>query len=76
MNWEAISVIAESIGVIAVLITLIYLAIQVRQNTEMSRQWDLRFYLSRPRGGQWWQSQGREMLSDQFVSFVDGLIES
>ena len=153
MNWEAISAIAESIGVIAVLITLIYLAIQVRQNTEMSRQsilrnqtdrylnncyfmagnsgimdifmrsmadpdsvtreewwrfgsylygmfkdyeemyyfntsgrqedyrWessqrDLRFYLSRPGGRKWWRSQGREMLSDQFVEFVDGLITS
>lgn len=30
MNWDAISAIAESIGAIAVLITLVYLTIQVR----------------------------------------------
>jgi len=31
MNWEAIGVIAEIVGAIAVVVTLIYLAIQVRQ---------------------------------------------
>lgn len=33
MNWEAISAIGQIVGAIAVLITLIYLAIQMRQNT-------------------------------------------
>jgi hypothetical protein len=33
MNWEAIGAIGETLGAIAVFITLIYLAIQVRQNT-------------------------------------------
>ena len=33
MNWEAISAIGQLIGAIAVLITLIYLAIQMKQNT-------------------------------------------
>lgn len=33
MNWEAIGVIAEVVGAIAVIISLIYLAIQVRSNT-------------------------------------------
>lgn len=31
MNWEALSAISELIGAIAVLVTLIYLAVQVRQ---------------------------------------------
>ncbi len=31
MNWEAISAIGELIGAVAVLVTLIYLAVQVRQ---------------------------------------------
>jgi len=33
MNWEAISAIGQIVGAIAVLITLIYLAIQMKQNT-------------------------------------------
>lgn len=33
MNWEAMTAIAELVGVVAVLITLIYLAVQIRQNT-------------------------------------------
>jgi len=34
MNWEAIGVIVEAVGVIAVLVTLIYLAIQTRLTRE------------------------------------------
>lgn len=33
MNWEAIAAIGEIIGAIAVVITLVYLTIQLRQNT-------------------------------------------
>lgn len=33
MNWEAISAIGQFIGAIAVIITIIYLAIQMKQNT-------------------------------------------
>ena len=33
MNWEAIGAIGETIGAIAVIISLLYLAIQIRQNT-------------------------------------------
>ena len=33
MNWEAIGAIAELLGAIGVVLTLIYLAIQIRQNT-------------------------------------------
>ena len=33
MNWEAIGAIAELAGAAAVVLTLVYLAIQVRQNT-------------------------------------------
>jgi hypothetical protein len=38
MNWEAIGAVAELIGGIAVLVTLIYLSIQVRQNSRMQRK--------------------------------------
>ena len=34
MNWDAISALSEFIGAIAVVVTLIYLAVQVRQNTQ------------------------------------------
>jgi len=34
MNWEAISAIGEITGALAVFVTLIYLAIQIRQNTK------------------------------------------
>lgn len=37
MNWEAISTVSEAIGAIAVIISLIYLAMQIRQNTKMSK---------------------------------------
>ena len=34
MNWEAASAIAEWIGVILIIISLIHVALQIRQNTE------------------------------------------
>lgn len=34
MNWDAISAISESLGVIFLLISIIYLAIQIRHNTQ------------------------------------------
>lgn len=37
MNWEAIGAVGEIIGALAVLISLIYLALQVRQNTMVMR---------------------------------------
>ena len=42
MNWDATSAIAEVIGVIAVVLSLIYVGIQVRQNTMQLRQDNLR----------------------------------
>ena len=37
MNWDAIGAVGELIGAIAVVITLVYLAIQIRQNTKTVR---------------------------------------
>ena len=34
MNWEALGAIAESVGAIAVFVSLIYVAVQIRQNTK------------------------------------------
>ena len=37
MNWEAIGVLAEVIGAAAVVISVVYLAVQIRHQTEQSR---------------------------------------
>ncbi|MGI9272390.1 MAG: hypothetical protein ACR2QT_11485 [Woeseiaceae bacterium] len=37
MNWDAISALAEVIGVIAVIASLIYVGFQIKQNTEIAR---------------------------------------
>jgi hypothetical protein len=40
MNWEAIGAVAEVMGAFGVIATLIYLAIQIRQNSRMMmRSW-------------------------------------
>jgi putative salt-induced outer membrane protein YdiY len=37
MNWDAIGAIAEVLGALAVFLTLVYLALQIRQNTKAVR---------------------------------------
>jgi hypothetical protein len=37
MNWEAIGTVAEVIGAVAVVLSLIYVAAQIKHNTEVSR---------------------------------------
>ena len=37
MNWDAIGAIAELVGAVAVVVTLIYLAIQIRQSNTSAR---------------------------------------
>ena len=37
MNWEAIAAIAEVVGVIAIVVSLVYLSAQIRQSTKASR---------------------------------------
>ena len=38
MNWEAISTIAEIVGATAVVVSLVYLAIQIRQNNRQVKE--------------------------------------
>ena len=38
MNWEAIGAVGEILGAIGVIVTLGYLAVQIRQNTASNRQ--------------------------------------
>lgn len=35
MNWEAVGAVAESTGAVAVIVTLIYLSLQMRQNSRL-----------------------------------------
>ncbi len=37
MNWDAISAVGEIVGALAVVVSLIYLATQIRQNTKVAR---------------------------------------
>jgi len=37
MNWEALAAIAELLGAIGVIVTLIYLSVQIRQNSNQLR---------------------------------------
>ena len=37
MNWDAIGAVAEFVGAIAVVLTLLYLAVQIRQSNRLSR---------------------------------------
>jgi hypothetical protein len=36
MNWEALGAISEAIGVVAIFVSLVYVAVQIRQNTQQS----------------------------------------
>lgn len=37
MNWDAVSAVSEIVGAVAVVVSLIYVAAQIRQNTRMMR---------------------------------------
>ena len=53
MNWEAIGAIGEVLGAIGVIVTLAYLAVQIRQNTR-----DIRCYIRALRSGSGAGSRG------------------
>lgn len=68
MNWEAISAIAETLGTVGVIASLIYVAIQIRQNTRDTR---IAAFKSANRGA---QEQQRALIadSDLLQAFVAG----
>ena len=37
MNWNVVVAVSEVVGAVAVIVTLIYLAAQIKQNTQMVR---------------------------------------
>ena len=42
MNWEAIAAIGEAVGGVAVIASLIYLALQIRQSRQLERAVSIR----------------------------------
>ena len=66
MNWEAISAIAEVIGVILVIVSLIYLAVQIRQNTL-----SVRAQTELDTGRQWSELHSRVAHSPDMVDIWD-----
>jgi len=72
MNWEALGSIAELISGIAVLITLIYLAIQIKQNTTIARELILRSQTDRNMDNSKFMA-GTPGVMDIFIRAMDDL---
>ncbi len=64
MNWEAIGAIGEILGALAVFVTLIYLAVQIKQNT---RSMDVGHRLAQTRAQQQWTS----MFNDSTLAMAE-----
>ena len=68
MNWDAIGAIGEIVGATGVIVTLIYLAVQIRQNTSATNRTNVRNVLES-------NNSALSSLLDESVSeiFVRGL---
>jgi len=64
MNWEAIGAIGEILGALAVFVTLIYLAVQIKQNT---RSIDTGHRLAQTQAQQQWTS----MFNDSILTMAE-----
>ena len=66
MNWEAIGAIGEIISGIAVLLTLFYLANQIRQSNRATQA------EMESKAGQWWSQHNREMIhSPEMIEVIE-----
>lgn len=80
MEWEALGVFAELIGSLAVVATLIYLAIQVRQSKELSRTQSFHLAIEqlvtgamRPEIHLLFESEHRELTRDEEIRLIPPL---
>ena len=64
MNWDAFGAIAEMIGSVAVILTLAYLAIQLRQNTEATKS------AARFESGRYWSSEAMEVATNPDIARI------
>ena len=69
MNWDALSAIGESIGAIAVLVTLVYLALQLRVQNQVAKA-----QIHQQRADSVAPVMSVIMQSDQSASLVFGLM--
>ena len=66
MNWEAIGAVAELLGAIGVIVTLVYLAYQIRQNTQSNHMSALQ--MTSEQDTAFWSSiSGDEQLADILI---------
>ena len=73
MNWDVVAAIAELVGALGVLLTLGYLAIQIRDNTRSLEAASLQSVLDGPRDRYFLpMAQDREM-ADLFARGLNGL---
>ena len=77
MNWEAIGATAELLGAIAVVATLAYLAVQIRQTNEISRTQAYHLAIEqlvagamRPEFGLLLESEHRELTEEEKLTLV------
>ena len=68
MNWEAISAVSEIVGAVAVVVSLVYVAAQIRQNTRMMRS-GAKQSLTEATQGVIYKAMDH---SDEFVKLVSG----
>lgn len=66
MDWVLLGSIGEFVGGIAVVVSLIYVGLQVRQSSN-----SVRFHLRQHGVRQWWDGGGRARFSQKFVDLFD-----
>ena len=90
MNWEGVSTIAEVVGAIAVVLTLIYVAIQIKQNTAASRAQSInqingdaveflaptvQRLLASPAAIHWWKEESRNLYVAELCNSVNRIAD-
>ena len=68
MNWQAVGAVGELIGGIAVVLSLIYIAMQMRQNTRQIRENTLALQLASQDRAQQSFSRWRQLVGDSSMS--------
>ncbi len=74
MNWEAIRALGEILGAIAVLVTLVYLAKQIRHNTFQARLGSIQA-INASKGGAEWFATHKHVFSDSCVKSLEKAIK-
>ena len=73
MNWDAVGAIAELLGALGVLVTLGYLAMQIRDNTRSIRAASLQSVIDGPRDRYFLPMAQDPVMADLFARGLNGL---